>query len=467
MIAPQYRVKPAIQPPSGGVWLGAGGPENDGIYLGSLAEAVTGKQPQVWLSTSKEQVVAVVGKRGSGKSFTLGVIAEGLGLSGTGSVARQTLPKAVLLFDPLDVYWTTRFPVAASENKEAQRHFTLAKSAGFVDLSFDVQAWVPGSTSERPSDPGWFQTLRLPVPDMGIEEWELLLNVSAVTDPMGQAFADGLRLVMQNGFQLGADSIAATSDFDLEDLARVTRSSELTADYHPETLRALRQRLTALHGTGLFSRQGTPIRDLLAPGRVTVIMLGRLAQTYRAVVVAVLTRLLIYERSNAAFAEKRLALDPELTAADRASIEEVGHSHVPRTVVVLDEAQTFLSPTGPSLARNLFIRLVKEGRNMGLSAVLATQQPSALDQRVLSQVETFIAHQLVTETDIRAVRENLKSTMPDSVQFGAQQLDFSALLRQLSAGLSVISAADVNTNTRRAMIVNIRPRATVHGGIEL
>ena len=104
---------------------------------------------------------------------------------------------------------------------------------------------------------------------------------------------------------------------------------------------------------------------------------------------------------------------------------------------------------------------------MGLSAVLATQQPSALDQRVLSQVETFITHQLVTEADIRAVRENLKSTMPDSIQFGAQQLDFSGLLRQLSAGLSVISAADVNSNARRAMVVNIRPRATVHGGIEL
>jgi hypothetical protein len=467
MIAPQYRVKPAIQPPTSGIWLGAGGADSDGMLLGSLAETVTGKQPQVWLSTAKEQVVAVVGKRGSGKSFTLGVIAEGLGLIGTGTIARQSQPKAVLLFDPLDVYWTTRFPVAASENKEAQRHFQLAKSAGLADLNFDVQGWIPGASSERPSDPTWFQVLRLPVPDMGIEEWELLLNVNAVTDPMGQAFADGLRLVTELGFQLGSEAIAATDSFDLEDLASVTRSVELGADYHAETLRALRQRLTALHGTGLFSREGTPIRELLAPGRVTVIMLGRLAQTYRSVVVAVLTRLLIHERNVAAFAEKRLALDPELTGTDRAKIEEGAHTHVPRTVVVLDEAQTFLSPSGPSLARNLFIRLVKEGRNMGLSAVLATQQPSALDQRVLSQVETFIAHQLVTEADIRAVRDNLKSTMPETVHFGAQQLDFSALLRQLSAGLSVISAADVNTSARRAMIVNIRPRATVHGGIEL
>lgn len=467
MIAPQYRVKPAIQPPPGGIRLGAGDTTSDGMLLGSLAETVTGKQPQVWLSTSKEQVVAVVGKRGSGKSFTLGVIGEGLGLMGEGPIARQAKPRAVLLFDPLDVYWTTRFPVAPSKNREAQRHFQLAKSAGLSDLSFDVEAWIPGSSSERSSDPTWFRTLKLPVPDMGVEEWELLLNVSAVTDPMGQAFADGLRLVTESGFRVGADTVGPVDRFDLEELASATRSAELAADYHPETLRALRQRLTALHGTGLFSRDGTSIRDLLAPGRVTVVMLSRLAQSYRSVVVAVLTRLLMHERSVAAFAEKRLALDPEITESVRAEIEDDARVHVPRTVVILDEAQTFLSPSGPSLARSLFIRLVKEGRNMGLSAVLATQQPSALDQRVLSQVETFVAHQLVTEADIRAVRDNLKSTMPETVQFGTQQLDFSALLRQLGAGLSVISAADVNTNTRRAMIVNIRPRATVHGGIEL
>ena len=39
-------------------------------------------------------------------------------------------------------------------------------------------------------------------------------------------------------------------------------------------------------------------------------MLGRLPQSYRVVIVAVLTRMLMRERNNTAFAEKRLALDP-------------------------------------------------------------------------------------------------------------------------------------------------------------
>ena len=109
------------------MWLGSGGADTDGMWLGTLAETVTGRQPQVWLSTEKEQVVAVVGKRGSGKSFTLGLIAEGLSNGTESLIARQSRPRAVLLFDPLDVYWTTRYSVAPSANEEAQRHYQLAR----------------------------------------------------------------------------------------------------------------------------------------------------------------------------------------------------------------------------------------------------------------------------------------------------------------------------------------------------
>src|ERR1700751_1408874 len=78
MAVPAWKVKPQIEAPSSGVWLGPGSQaQTDGLWIGSLAELVSGKIPQVWLSTAKEQVISIVGKRGSGKSFTLGVVAEG------------------------------------------------------------------------------------------------------------------------------------------------------------------------------------------------------------------------------------------------------------------------------------------------------------------------------------------------------------------------------------------------------
>ncbi len=467
MVTTLWRVKPPVDPQRQGIWLGPGKVGGDGIWLGTLAEMVSGRQPQVWLSTSKEQVIAIVGKRGSGKSFTLGVLIEGL-VSGSDTVlARQSAERAVLVFDPLDIYWTSKYPVAPTENVEAQRHYELARGAGLPNLPFSVRAWVPGSDNRRRTDPEWFKTLQLPVPAMGLEEWELLLDVNLISEPMGQAFGDALLLVREHGYRIHGEEIGPTGDFDLSNLANAVRSDELGSTYHPESLRALRQRLTALSGTGLFSATGTMIRELVVPGTASIILLGRLPQSYRTAIVAVLTRMLIEARSDAAFAEKRLALDPELTADARRAIEGVAHDSVPRTVVVLDEAQSFLAPGTSTPAKSLFVRLVKEGRNMGLSAVLATQQPSALDTRVLSQVETFIAHQLVTDPDIRAVRDNLKSSLPTAIQLGASQLDTAGLLRQLAPGVCLISAGDMNTATRRSIVVSVRPRATVHGGIEL
>ena len=133
---PLWKVKPSVDNPAAGIWVGPGANSStDGLWLGSLGELTTGKQPRVYLSTSKEQVVAVVGKRGSGKSFTLGVIAEGLSLSSDSSaISVQHRRRATLLFDPLDVYWTTKFGVAPSNNAEANRHYEMAKALKATQL---------------------------------------------------------------------------------------------------------------------------------------------------------------------------------------------------------------------------------------------------------------------------------------------------------------------------------------------
>jgi DNA helicase HerA-like ATPase len=469
MASPLWKIKPPFDLSGGSVWLGPGAhAPRDGLWLGSLAELGPSKLPQVWLSTAKEQVVAVVGKRGSGKSFTLGVIAEGLALGTPApNVAKQSRPRATLLFDPLDVYWTTRFAVSPSPNEEAQRHYEIADTSKLAGLQFNVEAWVPGVSNRRPADPSWFRTLQLPVPLLGVEEWELLLGVNMLNEPMGQALTDSLNLVGTVGYRRKGTSIAPIPGFDLGNVIDSVQSDELEATYHPETLRALRQRLSSLQGTGLFSSDGTPISSLLAPGRLTVILLGRLPQSYRAAVVAVVTRMLVDNRVRVAFAEKRRALDPTLSEAEKLDLEKEVENGVPRTIVALDEAQTFLAPGVPGPVREVFVRLVKEGRNIGLSAVIATQQPSALDQRVLSQVETFVAHQLVTDADVRAVRDNLKSALPEGIEFGKQSLDISGLLRTLSPGQCLVSSADMNTTVRRSLVMSVRPRATIHGGIEL
>jgi uncharacterized protein len=467
LIARSWKVKPAITNPAERITIGAGAASGvDGLWFGTLSELITGRIPQVWLATGKEQVIAVVGKRGSGKSFSLGVIAEGLAAASSSRISNQTRPRAAILFDPLDVYWTTRYPVGPSKNAEANRLFGLAKLAGVTDLEFRVAAWVPGGENRQPTDPDWFENLQLPVDAMGLDEWELLLECSVLTDPMGQAFADARDLV-RGGYVLQGETIPPVAQYGIPELANSLEAPAIQTTYHRETIRALRQRLRSLAATGLFSAGGTPITSLAVAGQVSVVLLGRIGQSYRGAVVAILTRLLIEHRSRAAFAEKRLVLEPNLSSHQTTELARVVDSEPPRTVVLLDEAQSFLAPGTPGPARDVFIRLVKEGRNIGLSAVLATQQPSALDQRVLSQVETFAAHQLVTEADIRAVRDNLKAALPTEFVFGNRTLDVGQLFRELPPGQCLLSAADIDCTPPRSLVVAVRPRSTVHGGIEL
>ncbi len=108
----------------------------------------------------------------------------------------------------------------------------------------------------------------------------------------------------------------------------------------------------------------------------------------------------------------------------------------------------------------MLTRFVREGRNYGLSFMVATQQPTALDSRILAQVDTLIAHKLTVQGDIDYVRRNLKSNLPQEVVHSGRMLEFDELLRTLDVGQALVS----NSEAERAALVDIRPRVSVHGG---
>ena len=60
---------------------------------------------KIYLDIARNHVILVAGKRGSGKSYTLGVIAEEL--SNLPKEASQNI--ASLIFDTMGIYWTMKF----------------------------------------------------------------------------------------------------------------------------------------------------------------------------------------------------------------------------------------------------------------------------------------------------------------------------------------------------------------------
>ena len=232
--------------------------------------------------------------------------------------------------------------------------------------------------------------------------------------------------------------------------------------YHRETLRAVRQQMLAFSRLELFRGDGTPMSELLKPGRVSVLLLNRLPQDMRGVLVSVLLRRLLSERALASEATKNLMVNPNLSEREGERIRDFLKKAVPKTWVVIDEAQNVIPSEGKTFASPSLIKLVKEGRNFGLSFVVTSQQPRALDRSVMSQVETFVLHKLASHQDIEYVLENMKCPFPDSIKEDIRELSPRELIRDIERGQVIVS----DTNSPRAFVMQVRPRVSVHGGFE-
>jgi DNA helicase HerA-like ATPase len=69
-------------------------------------------------------------------------------------------------------------------------------------------------------------------------------------------------------------------------------------------------------------------------------------------------------------------------------------------ILLIDEAHNFV---GSALAAKPVQRWAREGRNFGLTLVLATQRPSAIPADTLSQADILVIHRLTLVADVKAV----------------------------------------------------------------
>jgi DNA helicase HerA-like ATPase len=161
-------------------------------------------------------------------------------------------------------------------------------------------------------------------------------------------------------------------------------------------------------------------------------------------------------RSHDSFVRKRELIEPEW---------ENEHEKTSRCWILCDEAQLLVPRSRSNPAKTHLIRLVKEGRNFGTSFVFATQQPSAVDEEVLSQSDITICHQLSIEKDMEDLIKYRKGTAPESIKSGNTEFQYTHLLRTLEPGQAIVSSLPVHPNDRE-VIVQVSPRVRVHGGFE-
>jgi hypothetical protein len=204
--------------------------------------------------------------------------------------------------------------------------------------------------------------------------------------------------------------------------------------------------------SGLFNAQGNSIEDLVTPGYCHLIMLRELRNEDKGLLTSILARQLFSVMGKMHLRKKHANFFDD----------EFDSENLPSKVwLVIDEAHVVAPRNASSPARSALVEYVKRGRDAGLSLVLATQQPSALDDRILSQVNLSINHRLTFQADINAATNRLPTKAVSSMKLAGQTInEFGDMIRLLSPGAAFISDHEAS----RAIMVQIRPRVTAHGG---
>lgn len=456
----RYKVQPAIARKRDNVQLGPG--DREWVFLGRLAEV--GPKKSVRLGLDYEHVVAIVGKRGSGKSFTLGSFLEGLCTSERETALGVTEHRrAGLLFDTLNIFQWMTSDVAresTSAHVTAQRRELERWGLGATELNVDL--WVPAGFEGRVT--GRAQPFRIRTHEMEATDWAALFGVDAVQDVMGQLVTQVVQNVTTRGWtRADGSTVAPRVEYSIDDLLEcLDNDRQISSDYAPASIRAIRQRLQAYASSPLFGPDGTRLDELMQAGRLSILLLSGVPDDVRLALIYLLIRKLLQARAAASEAAKTAELGFDGDEDERRRIAAILATAPPKAWVVIDEAQNVFPSEKQTSASATLLRFVREGRNFGLSLAFTTQQPTAIDPRIMAQVDTFIVHTLTVDRDIGAVRSNLKAPEPAHTVLDGKPLGLADAIRRLDVGQAFVSAVD----GERSIFVDIRPRVSIHGGFE-
>jgi DNA helicase HerA-like ATPase len=125
----------------------------------------------------------------------------------------------------------------------------------------------------------------------------------------------------------------------------------------------------------------------------------------------------------------------------------------PLVWIFVDEAHEFLPMNEKTVATDALVQLLREGRQPGVSLVLATQQPGKIHTDVMTQSDIVISHRVTSSEDLAALNHIMQSYLFEGIKKYMDELP-------TSKGSAII----LDDNSERIYPLRIRPRFTWHGG---
>lgn len=379
----------------------------------------------LWLDVINSHVILIAGKRGSGKSYSIGVIAEEL----------SKLPKEVkdniapLIFDTMGIFWTMKYQ--NDQDNELLEDWDLKPE------NLPVVVWVPYGYYEEyvkrkiPID----RKFALSVKELDIDDWLSIFGLSMI-EPVSV-------LIQKIIYNLDGD-------YDIDNIINKIREENDFVDDVKKSGIALFEAAKSWKVFALRGEEATSINDLILAGVTSILDLSVYSSSsgfnVRALIIGLISKKLFNQRM---LARKKEEVDSIYHKFDKSSSKR----EMPIVWMFLDEAHEFLPVHEKTPATNSLVQLLREGRQPGISMVLATQQPGVIHRDVMTQSDIIISHRLTNSSDVKSLNEIMQTYLLSSIEKEMRELpDLKG------------SAIILDDNSERLYPVRVRPRLTWHGG---
>jgi len=182
--------------------------------------------------------------------------------------------------------------------------------------------------------------------------------------------------------------------------------------------------LEHLRTYNIFSNEPTPYEEIVAPGVCSIVNLRGIPAEIQSILIYKLTKDLYDLR-------KRGALPPFF--------------------LVLEEAHNFCPERsfGETTASKTIRTIASEGRKFGLGLCVISQRPARLDKSVISQCTTQIILKVTNPNDLKAISASVEGLTAEAEKE----------IANLPIGTALVTGI-----VEVPLLVNVRPRRTLHGG---
>lgn len=383
----------------------------------------------IYLDVARAHAMLICGKRGGGKSYTMGSIAEGL--ADIDPEISKNL--AFVLLDTMGIYWSMKYPNKKEED--------LLSSWGLEGKGLGVQIYVPGGFFEKYKQDG------IPVDfpfyirpnELSIEDW---LNAFKLkTD-------DNIAVAIQRVINKLLDS---GKNFSMDDLIEFTQKDDKIDE---KTTLAVINRFENCKTWGIFSKNGTKIKDILTGGKVTVMDLSPYVAMpggweVKALTLGLIAKKIFVERMLTRKREEIFDIINKTQIIKKKEVED----DMPMPWLIVDEAHEFLPRDEIVPSTQALMTILREGRQPGVSLILATQQPGKIHTDAITQSDIVLSHRITASFDLEAL---------DKIFLSYDSKGSRNLFNQMPRvkGCAII----MDDKNERLHTMQVKPRITWHGG---